>query len=142
MVKLTMIRRHIYEVILPEVVGRLSNIAYHRSSPYGGKDTTDPTVGDIHQWNVWHGSQEPWTNWDKLAGRFVSSVRHVDLGRTDKCHSEFGMQGYPDLRTVREWDDDEKQLFPQSRVSVQHNKAASHFTRIMINKCSLLVDWV
>lgn len=22
--------------------------------------------------NVWHGSQEPWHNWDKLAGRFVS----------------------------------------------------------------------
>lgn len=22
--------------------------------------------------NVWHGSQEPWHNWDILAGRFVS----------------------------------------------------------------------
>ncbi|GFZ45160.1 Beta-mannosidase B [Saitozyma sp. JCM 24511] len=100
--------RQIYEVILPEVVGRLSNIHYHRSSPYGGKDSRDPTVGDIHQWNVWHGTQEPWANWDKLAGRFVS---------------EFGMQGYPDMRTVETWDDDKSQLFPQSRVSVNHNKA-------------------
>jgi len=22
--------------------------------------------------NVWHGSQEPWHNWDILSGRFVS----------------------------------------------------------------------
>lgn len=22
--------------------------------------------------NVWHGTQEPWHNWDILAGRFVS----------------------------------------------------------------------
>ncbi|WRT69910.1 uncharacterized protein IL334_006901 [Kwoniella shivajii] len=100
--------RHIYEVLLPEVVERLSNVFYHRSSPYGGKDSSDQTVGDIHQWNVWHGTQEPWANWDKLAGRFVS---------------EFGMQGYPNLRTVNEWSDDKNQLFPQSRVSVNHNKA-------------------
>jgi hypothetical protein len=36
---------------------------------------------------------------------------------------EFGMQGYPDIRTVEEWDDDKTQLFPQSRTSVNHNKA-------------------
>nr|XP_019043746.1 hypothetical protein I302_08327 [Kwoniella bestiolae CBS 10118]OCF22676.1 hypothetical protein I302_08327 [Kwoniella bestiolae CBS 10118] len=100
--------RHVYEVLLPEVVDRLSNIFYHRSSPYGGKDSSDQTVGDIHQWNVWHGTQEPWSNWDKLAGRFVS---------------EFGMQGYPNIRTVKEWTDDKSQLFPQSRISVNHNKA-------------------
>ncbi|WWD22921.1 hypothetical protein CI109_107416 [Kwoniella shandongensis] len=100
--------RHIYEVLLPEVVDRLSTVFYHRSSPYGGKTSADQTVGDIHQWNVWHGTQEPWNNWDNLAGRFVS---------------EFGMQGYPDLRTVNEWSDDKSQLFPQSRVSVNHNKA-------------------
>ncbi|WWC85605.1 uncharacterized protein L201_000469 [Kwoniella dendrophila CBS 6074] len=100
--------RHIYEILLPEVVNRLSTIFYHRSSPYGGKDSGDKTVGDIHQWNVWHGTQEPWSNWDKLAGRFVS---------------EFGMQGYPDRQTVDQWSDDKTQLFPQSRISVNHNKA-------------------
>ncbi|OCF62027.1 hypothetical protein L486_01693 [Kwoniella mangroviensis CBS 10435] len=100
--------RHIYEILLPEIVDRLSTIFYHRSSPYGGKSSSDQTVGDIHQWNVWHGTQEPWSNWDKLAGRFVS---------------EFGMQGYPNIRTVNEWGDDKSQLFPQSRVSVNHNKA-------------------
>ena len=66
--------RYIYERVLPAVVSENSSIHYHRGSPYSGhgKPTTDQTYGDIHQWNVWHGSQEPWHNWDRLAGRFVS----------------------------------------------------------------------
>jgi len=66
--------RYIYERVLPAVVSENSSIHYHRGSPYSGhgKSTSDQTYGDIHQWNVWHGSQEPWHNWDKLAGRFVS----------------------------------------------------------------------
>jgi beta-mannosidase len=43
---------------------------------------------------------------------------------------EFGMQGYPDIRTVEEWDDDKTQLFPQSRTSVNHNKAVSWSFRL------------
>ena len=43
--------RHIYERLLPELVGKLSDIYYHRGSPYSGhgKPTTDPTLGDLHQ---------------------------------------------------------------------------------------------
>ncbi|GJE84980.1 glycoside hydrolase family 2 protein [Phanerochaete sordida] len=103
--------RHIYERLLPGVVEKFSNIFYHRSSPYSGfgKPTTDRTYGDLHQWNVWHGSQEPWHNWDILAGRFVS---------------EFGMQGYPDIRTVDYWLGGNKaERFPQSRTMNNHNKA-------------------
>lgn len=45
--------------------------------------------------------------------------------------SEFGMQGYPDKRTVQAWQDDgdDSQNFPQSRVSANHNKAASQTSR-------------
>lgn len=103
--------RYIYERVLPEVVGKYSNIYYHRASPYSGqgKPTTDRTLGDIHQWNVWHGSQEPWHNWDILSGRFVS---------------EFGMQGYPNIRTVDHWiGEDKSERFPQSRTNCNHNKA-------------------
>ncbi|WVQ73105.1 hypothetical protein IAR50_002669 [Cryptococcus sp. DSM 104548] len=107
--------RHIYEIILPEVVHRLSDIHYHRSSPYGGKTSRDPTVGDIHQWNVWHGTQEHWSKWSELSGRFVS---------------EFGMQAYPNLKTVKAWSDDQTELFPQSRISVQHNKAVGAERRL------------
>ncbi|KAF8913858.1 beta-mannosidase [Gymnopilus junonius] len=103
--------RYIYERILPEVVQTYSNIFYHRASPYSGRgrQTTDRTLGDIHQWNVWHGSQEPWHNWDILSGRFVS---------------EFGMQGYPDMRTVDHWlGGNTAERFPQSRTNNNHNKA-------------------
>ncbi|KAI0053587.1 glycoside hydrolase family 2 protein [Auriscalpium vulgare] len=103
--------RHIYERVLPAIVEEHSDIHYHRSSPYSGygKPTTDQEHGDIHQWNVWHGSQEPWHNWDKLAGRFVS---------------EFGMEAYPDIRTVDYWTGGDKaERYPQSRISVNHNKA-------------------
>lgn len=43
--------RHIYERLLPEVVERLSDVFYHRGSPYSGfgKDTRDRYHGDIHQ---------------------------------------------------------------------------------------------
>ncbi|CDO71388.1 Glycoside Hydrolase Family 2 protein [Trametes cinnabarina] len=103
--------RYIYERLLPSVVERLCDIHYHRSSPYSGfgKPTTDRNYGDLHQWNVWHGSQEPWHNWDKLAGRFVS---------------EFGMEGYPDIRTVDYWlGGDRSERYPQSRSMCNHNKA-------------------
>ena len=90
--KTTFPARYIYERLLPSVVEKFSDIHYHRSSPYSGygKPTTDKTFGDLHQCmprcqphrvdvanraitgNVWHGSQEPWQNWDILAGRFVS----------------------------------------------------------------------
>ncbi|KIY44971.1 beta-mannosidase [Fistulina hepatica ATCC 64428] len=108
--------RYIYERLLPRIVEKHSNIYYHRSSPYSGygKPTTDQTYGDLHQWNVWHGSQEPWHNWDILAGRFVS---------------EFGMEGFPDIRTVDYWlGGDKSERYPQSR-RVIFRKTADGFER-------------
>lgn len=44
--------RYIYENLLPEVLRKeLPGAIYHFGSPWGGKDTRDPTAGDIHQWN-------------------------------------------------------------------------------------------
>ncbi|KAJ7095340.1 glycoside hydrolase family 2 protein [Mycena belliarum] len=103
--------RHIYERLLPAVVEELSDTYYHRGSPYSGngKLTTDQTYGDLHMWRVWHGSQESWHAWDSLAGRFVS---------------EFGMEGFPNIRTVDYWLDAHKsERYPQSRINANHNKA-------------------
>ncbi|ELU41403.1 glycoside hydrolase family 2 protein [Rhizoctonia solani AG-1 IA] len=116
--------RYIYEVVLPEVVNRLSDTHYHRASPYSGygKPTTDRTYGDIHQCKMnrkkyqtggsdqrIQGSQEPWHNWDILSGRFVS---------------EFGMEGFPNIRTVDYWlGGDKDERHPQSRIMNNHNKA-------------------
>jgi beta-mannosidase len=68
----------LYEDVLPSVVDALTDatIPYHRGSPYGGEgwDTADPTVGDVHQWNVWGGKEFPYQDYVKLGGRFVSCV--------------------------------------------------------------------
>jgi beta-mannosidase len=42
----------IYERLLPAVVEELSEIFYHRGSPYSGEGilTTDKSYGDLHQW--------------------------------------------------------------------------------------------
>ncbi|KAH9006794.1 beta-mannosidase [Lactarius hatsudake] len=87
-----------------------------------GKRRPDQTYGDLHQWNVWHGSQEPWHNWDILAGRFVS---------------EFGMEAYPNIRTVDYWTGgDISERYPQSRkrcddrTAANHNKAAGFERRL------------
>lgn len=45
--------RYYYEYLLPKIVQEEHPSAvYHPTSPWGdGKNTADPTVGDIHQWN-------------------------------------------------------------------------------------------
>ncbi len=82
--------RVIYEEVLPETVDALTGppasrpasepqfepVAYHRGSPYGGLgwDTSDPTVGDVHQWNVWGGKERAWQEYEGMGGRFVRCV--------------------------------------------------------------------
>jgi beta-mannosidase len=101
--------RTLYETHLAAVVSKYSpGVPYHPSSPWGGNGTADRTVGDIHQWNVWHGSQEKYQLWDKLTGRFVS---------------EFGMLGFPASKSIRRFVTDPAQRYPQSRVLDLHNKA-------------------
>ncbi|KAG8533832.1 uncharacterized protein KY384_001573 [Bacidia gigantensis] len=112
--------RYIYEKILPKIVSKLTpNTHYHPGSPWGGQSSTDPTVGDIHQWNVWHGSQAKYQDFDKLSGRFVS---------------EFGMQALPNMRTVKEFfnKNDQRDRYAESSTVSFHNKAAGHDRRLGI----------
>ena len=113
--------RYIYEKILVDVTKELvPGTYYHFGSPYGGKDTTDPHVGDIHQWNVWHGTQEKYQKFDKLAGRFVS---------------EFGMESFPDIKTVDSYLEQaslDRDRYPQSSTVDFHNKAAGHERRLAL----------
>ncbi|UNI21799.1 Beta-mannosidase [Purpureocillium takamizusanense] len=110
--------RTIYETILPAVVSEHSpGVPYHPASPWGGNGTEDRTVGDIHQWNVWHGSQEKYQLWDKLTGRFVS---------------EFGMLGFPSAKSVSRFVTDPTQRYPQSAVLDHHNKADGSERRLAL----------
>ncbi|CRL19266.1 Glycoside hydrolase family 2, immunoglobulin-like beta-sandwich [Penicillium camemberti] len=109
--------RWIYEKLLPEVVSEYSpSTFYHPGSPWGdGKVSSDPTVGDIHQWNVWHGTQEKYQIFDTMGGRF---------------NSEFGMIGFPHMSTIEYFLENEKDKHPQSQVMDFHNKADGHERRL------------
>ncbi|KAL8729019.1 MAG: hypothetical protein Q9166_005020 [cf. Caloplaca sp. 2 TL-2023] len=111
--------RYIYEKILVDVTRDLvPNTYYHYGSPFGGQSTRDPTVGDIHQWNVWHGTQERYQDWDKLSGRFVS---------------EFGMESFPSDFTVNSYlldGKDDTERYVQSSIVDFHNKAAGGERRL------------
>jgi beta-mannosidase len=58
------------------------------SSPSNGvldSHPTDPSRGDVHYWNVWHG-RKPFTDYLSVKPRFAS---------------EFGFQSFPEPRTIR-----------------------------------------
>lgn len=110
--------RTIYENTLPGVVSEFcSHVPYHPGSPWGGKNTADATVGDIHQWNVWHGSQEKYQDWYKLGGRFIS---------------EFGMEALPDIRTYNALITKKTEFYPQSEYVDHHNKADGFERRLAL----------
>ena len=109
--------RYIYEHLLPNVVAATHpSVPYHPGSPWGdGLITSDRTVGDMHQWNVWHGTQEKYQIFDTLGGRF---------------NSEFGMEAFPHVDTIRAYCIDPAELYPQSHTLDFHNKADGHERRI------------
>ncbi|KIL88094.1 beta-mannosidase [Fusarium avenaceum] len=111
--------RYIYEKLLPDACNELHpGAVYHIASPWGGKVTTDPTIGDIHQWNVWHGSQQRYQDFDKLVGRFVS---------------EFGMEGFPSIKTIDDYlpkGKDDPERFATSSTIDFHNKADGQLRRL------------
>ncbi|KAI0830456.1 glycoside hydrolase family 2 protein [Hypoxylon sp. FL0890] len=110
--------RYIYEYLLPKIVKEEDpSMAYHPSSPWGdGKPTTDKTVGDIHQWNIWHGRMNRYQETYKLSGRFIS---------------EFGMEAYPHLETIQGMIRDPQQQHPGSIMMDFRNKAIDHERRMV-----------
>jgi beta-mannosidase len=109
--------RTAYETDFPRIVSKYSDVPYHPGSPWGGVNIGDPTIGDIHQWNVWHGQQEKYQNWRKLGGRFVS---------------EFGMLAFPPLKTIKKVITDPQQRYPQSITMDSHNKATGFERRLAL----------
>ncbi|KAL2015960.1 hypothetical protein VTK56DRAFT_4495 [Thermocarpiscus australiensis] len=117
--KSTFPARYIYECLLPRIVREESPGAmYHPGSPWGnGTSTTlkvDPTVGDVHQWNLWNGEARPLQLLPRMGGRFVS---------------EFGMQASPHLDTIRRFVQDPRERYPGSATLDFHNKAVTHTRR-------------
>lgn len=65
--------------------------------------------------SVWHGMQEKYQIFDTLGGRF---------------NSEFGMEAFPHLSTIKYFVENDKDLYPQSHVLDFHNKADGRERRL------------
>ncbi|KKI89164.1 beta-galactosidase [Bacillus sp. SA1-12] len=63
------------------------------------------TSGDIHYWDVWHGSK-PFEDYNTHVGRFMS---------------EYGFQSFPELKTVHSYAE-EKDLALESEIMLHHQK--------------------
>ncbi|KAL2833555.1 glycoside hydrolase superfamily [Aspergillus pseudoustus] len=109
--------RLFYELRLPELCKELiPDVPYWPGSPYGGSFCNDTTVGDIHQWHVWHLDKRPYQDYPRLSGRMVT---------------EFGLQAVPHWKTVAKYyypadtspslDDDKD--YTADEFMVYHNKA-------------------
>ncbi|KAH8696013.1 glycoside hydrolase superfamily [Talaromyces proteolyticus] len=109
--------RFIYEHLLPTLCNEEHpSVPYWPSSPFSnGKHTSDLTCGDVHQWNVWHGTQEKYQKFPDIGGRF---------------NSEFGLACHPNLQTIKHFVTETSEMFPQSRTLDFHNKADGHERRI------------
>ncbi|AEO64472.1 glycoside hydrolase family 2 protein [Thermothielavioides terrestris NRRL 8126] len=119
--KSTFPARYIYEYLLPNIVKAESPSAiYHPGSPWGnGTSTTlkvDPTVGDVHQWDLWNGEARPWQQLPQMGGRFVS---------------EFGMVAYPHADSLERFVTDPAERYAGSRTMDFHNKAVVHERRLL-----------
>lgn len=109
--------RQIYERLLPELCAVLDpERPYWPGSPWGGPTSSDPTQGDRHTWDVWHGAMARYQDFPKYEGRFVS---------------EFGMQAAPDLRTIAEFAPPEER-YALSRTLEWHNKAPDGPRRLAV----------
>ncbi|KAI3391149.1 hypothetical protein diail_7816 [Diaporthe ilicicola] len=110
--------RYIYESLLPKAVKEEHpGVIYLPSSPWSGngESVKDRTVGDAHEWNLWHGTMVKIQDIDKIGGRFVS---------------EFGMQGYPHMETLQRMISRPEELVPSSMMMEFHNKAIGNSWRM------------
>jgi beta-mannosidase len=107
--------REIYERLLPEICARLDpSRPYWPGSPYGGANPNDPTIGDRHVWDVWHGAMAPYQDYPKYRSRFVS---------------EFGMASTVGRAAIAEYAAPEER-YAESRTFDHHLKAAGGQRRI------------
>ncbi|MDD3334563.1 MAG: glycoside hydrolase family 2 protein [Eubacteriales bacterium] len=103
-----------YEYILPAICKEHApQTFWWPSSPSSGGNfeaPQDPSRGDVHYWDVWHG-EKPFTEYRKFAFRYVS---------------EFGFQSFPCLKTVESFTvPEDRNIFSRIMERHQRNKAAN-----------------
>ena len=107
-----------YSYILPGIVKEEApQTFWWPSSPSSGGDfeyPQDPSRGDVHYWQVWHG-EKPFTEYRKFQFRYVS---------------EFGFQSFPSLATVESFTEPgDRNIF--SRIMERHQRNAAANGKIL-----------
>ncbi len=106
-----------YEYVIPQVLSKEDpETFYWPSSPSSGgsfDEPQDPSRGDVHYWDVWHG-MKPFTDYRNYLFRYVS---------------EFGFQAFPCMETIESF------TLPEDRnaysyVMEKHQRNASANGRI------------
>ena len=97
------------EYIIPHILQEEDpNTFYWPSSPSSGgsfRDPNSPDAGDVHNWDIWHGSA-PFTDYRKHMFRYLS---------------EFGFQSFPAMRTIEQFTaPEDRNIF--SRVMERHQR--------------------
>lgn len=99
----------IFEHILKDAMDELApDVSYWPSSPSSGErfvDTGNPDKGDVHNWDVWHGSR-PFKTYRRHHFRFCS---------------EYGFEAFPNVKTIESFTrEDERNPF--CRIMESHQK--------------------
>lgn len=107
-----------YEEIFPAIMREEApDTFYWPASPSSGggfDEPNSPDRGDVHYWDVWHGSK-PFTEYRKFYFRFLS---------------EFGFQSFPSLKTIETFTlPEDRNVF--SYVMEKHQRNASANGKIM-----------
>jgi beta-mannosidase len=103
-----------YEYVFPQVLAEHDpETFYWPSSPSSGGSfdkPNDPTRGDVHYWDVWHGNK-PFTDYRNYYYRYLS---------------EFGFQSFPCLKTVESFTlSEDRNIFSWVMEKHQRNNAAN-----------------
>ena len=107
-----------FEYLLPKLVKEYApQTFYWPSSPSSGgalDEPQDPTRGDVHYWDVWHG-EKPFSDYRQHRFRYVS---------------EFGFQSFPSLPTVESFTlPEDRNIF--SRIMERHQRNMSANGKIL-----------
>ena len=104
--------KDLYFKTLPDVVAEYApQTAYRPSSPFADYDSgSKPHLGDYHYWEVWHG-KKPISEYNKVRARFFS---------------EYGMQSFPELNSVRRFAPDPSDWDIHSDVMMSHQRGGAH----------------
>ena len=107
-----------FEYILPGIVRPLApQTFWWPASPSSGGNfdgPNDPSRGDVHYWDVWHG-EKPFTEYRKFTFRYAS---------------EFGFQSFPCLKTVESFTEPrDRNIF--SRIMERHQRNAAANGKIL-----------